>query len=205
MSFIKSLKKTILDKAYAYAFEKGEFPQNWKETIISVKHKEGKDPTVCSPYRPVVLQNCDCKILTTILAKRLKSVTATLLPSDQTGFIAGCQLSDNICRLLNVMFCAKLMPCIALALVAEKAFDHVSWPFLLKVLKKYGLGRGFITRFQLLCSSPQASVRVNGCFSQKISPGESLQAGRPSFTSPFCPQYRTPCTVNKGQPGYKWY
>ena len=49
----------ILEKAYAHAFEKGEFPPNRKETIILVIHKGGKDPTVCSSYRPIALQNSD--------------------------------------------------------------------------------------------------------------------------------------------------
>lgn len=87
----------ILEKAYRYAFEIGELPQNWKETIISLIYKEGKDPTECSSYRPIALQNSDCKILTTILAKKLKSVITTLVHPDQTGFIAGRHLSDNIC------------------------------------------------------------------------------------------------------------
>uniref|UniRef100_A0A8C1BL18 Reverse transcriptase domain-containing protein n=1 Tax=Cyprinus carpio TaxID=7962 RepID=A0A8C1BL18_CYPCA len=171
----------ILEKAYAYAFERGEFPPNWKETIILVIHKEGKDPTECSSYRPIALQNSDCKILTSILAKRLKTVITTLVHQDQTGFITGRQLSDNIRRLLNVMSYAKSkpVPCMALALDAEKAFDHVSWPFLFSVLRKYGLGPGFIKWVQQLCSSPKASVWVNVCFSQKILLGRGCRQGDP--------------------------
>ena len=87
-------------------------------------HKEGKGPTECSCYRPIELQNSDCKILTTILEKRLKS-----------GFSVGRQLSDDIHRILNVMSHAKSMPvpCMALALDAKQSFDSVSRPFLLKV------------------------------------------------------------------------
>lgn len=101
--YCNKLYSPILEKAYAYAFEKGEFPPNWKETIISVIHKEGKDPTECSSYRPIALQNSDCIKLTSIRTKRFKTVITTPVHPDQTGFITGRQLSDNIRRLLNVM------------------------------------------------------------------------------------------------------
>ena len=78
----------VLEKAYRTVFETEELPHNWKETIITVIYKEGKDPTECSSYRPIALQNSDCKILTTILANRLKSVITTLVHPDQIGFIA---------------------------------------------------------------------------------------------------------------------
>lgn len=171
----------VLEKAYRTAFETGELPHNWKETIITVKYKECKDPTECSSYRPIALQNSDCKMLTAILANRLKSVITALVHPDQTGFIAGCQMADNIRRLLNIKSHAKSVsvPCIALALDAEKAFDHVSWPFLFKLLRKCGLGEGFVKWVQLLYSSPQASVRANGCFSQKFELGRGCRQGDP--------------------------
>lgn len=38
----------ILCKVYNYALKKGEPPGSWSEAIISVIHKENKDPTQCT-------------------------------------------------------------------------------------------------------------------------------------------------------------
>ncbi len=43
----------ILVKVFYYALSKGDPPQTWSEAIISVLHKEGKDPTPYEGYRPI--------------------------------------------------------------------------------------------------------------------------------------------------------
>lgn len=75
----------------------------WKEAIISVIHKDGKDLADCAGYRPVALLNTDCKLLTSVLAKKVNTVITSLIHNDQTGFITGRHLQDNIRRLLNIM------------------------------------------------------------------------------------------------------
>lgn len=68
------------------------------------------------------------KLLTSILAKRLGKFITNIIHPDQTGFIAGRQLSDNIRRCLNVISSAQTQGVenMALALDAQKAFDWVS-------------------------------------------------------------------------------
>ena len=68
-------------------------------------------------------------------------------------------------------------PCMALAVDAEKAFDHVSWPFLLKTLDKYGFGPNFIRWIQLLYTASQSTIRVNGHISQSFALGRGTRQG----------------------------
>lgn len=171
----------LLERAYSHALEKGELPLAWKEAIISVIPKVNKDPTDCASYRPIALLNTDCKLLTSILAKRVESVITTLIHPDQTGFIVGRYLPDNIRRLLNVMEHSNNYPdpCMALAVDAEKAFDRVSWPFLFRTLDKFGFGPNFIKWVQLLYTAPQSMVRVNGHISQPFGLGRGTRQGCP--------------------------
>lgn len=45
----------ILTSVFNYALSKNDPPHTWSEAIISVIHKDGKDPTQCEGYRPISL------------------------------------------------------------------------------------------------------------------------------------------------------
>lgn len=62
----------LLEKVYNYALSEGDPPQPWSEAIISVIHKDGKDPTLCTSYRPISLLCVDLKILTAIISNRIQ-------------------------------------------------------------------------------------------------------------------------------------
>lgn len=53
--------------------------------------------------RPITLLNLDYKILSSILANRLNKVIENYIDEDQTGFIGGQFMKDNVWRLRNVM------------------------------------------------------------------------------------------------------
>lgn len=129
----------VLYRVFNYALTSGDSPKTWSEAIISVLHKEGKDPTSCKGYRPVSLLCNDLKILTNIMARRLQKHINKLIKSDQTGFIPGRQGANNIRRTLNVISCAKnkSQHAMLLSLDAQKAFDRVKWSFLYQTLANF--------------------------------------------------------------------
>ena len=82
------------------------------------------------------------KIGSACIATRLKLVLPKLVNEDQTGFIRGRYIGDNI-RLIYDMIDylnKKDLPGLLLNLDFEKAFDSLSWNFMLKVLKAFGFG-----------------------------------------------------------------
>uniref|UniRef100_A0A803JGS2 Reverse transcriptase domain-containing protein n=1 Tax=Xenopus tropicalis TaxID=8364 RepID=A0A803JGS2_XENTR len=112
-----------------------------RETLIVLILKPGKDPLLCSSYRPISLINAVAKILAKVLATRLTKYITGLISSDQTGFMPGRSTDTNIHN--------------------EKAFDSVEWEYLWPTLKSMGLPPTFIAWIQALYSSPIAKIRTN--------------------------------------------
>lgn len=158
----------VLCRVFNYALSTGNSPGTWSEAIISVLHKEGKDPTLCEGYRPVSLLCNDLKILTSILAQRMQQHITKLIKPDQTGFIPGRQGANNIRRTLNLISCTKnnRQPTMLLSLDAQKAFDRVKWNFLYQTLEVFGFHSTFINWVKIVYKNPKSRIRVNGCCSE---------------------------------------
>ena len=70
------------------------------------------------------------------IAERLKCVLPGIINEDQTGFISGRFIGENIRLLYDVIDYAvkNAIPGMLLLIDFEKAFDSVSWEFLFDVL-----------------------------------------------------------------------
>lgn len=136
----KSLRESLIPllwNAFNWVLKEGEIPYSWREAIISVIPKEGKDKLECSSYRPVSVLNQDYRLFTAILARRIEKSLPEIIHLDQTGFIRQRRAQDNIRRTLHVMqhIIEKRVEAIVLGLDAEKAFDSVRLDFLYRVLE----------------------------------------------------------------------
>ncbi|KAF7648191.1 hypothetical protein LDENG_00160580 [Lucifuga dentata] len=72
----------VLCKVYNYALTEGNPPGSWSDAVVSVIHKDNKDPTQCTSYRPISLLCVDLKILTSIIANRIQKHINKLVKLD---------------------------------------------------------------------------------------------------------------------------
>lgn len=158
----KNILSPLLLKAYHHSLRSKTMAPFWTEATIVVLHKEGKDPSQCQSYRPVSMLNADLRVLTAILAGRVNQIFTQIIHPGQTGFISGRHYGDNLSRRLNIISHQqdKKMEAIILSLDAHKAFDRVSWQYLIQILKRFNLGLNFIKWIETVYSAPRASVRV---------------------------------------------
>ena len=120
--------------------------------IISLIPKKNKDKTLLENLRPISLLNVDYKILTKSIAKRLEKVLPKIINSDQTGYIKGRFIGENVRLIQDVMFHTKQeeKPGIAIFLDLQKAFDTIEWNYLRAALRTFNLGPDILNWFQVI-------------------------------------------------------
>ena len=79
-----------------YSIESDMLPTSMSKGYISLLPKKSKDPLELRNWRPLTLLNNDYKIISKVLALRIKDTLDDIISEDQTGFMAGRQISVNI-------------------------------------------------------------------------------------------------------------
>ncbi|KAL3692706.1 hypothetical protein R1sor_006357 [Riccia sorocarpa] len=132
-------------------------------------------------WRPITLLEITYKLIAKILAERLKPFMASLVSMNQTGFIPGRSIFDNV---LSLRFgqdwaTASQQEALFLKLDFVKAYDRVRHSYLWATLEALGSGQETITLFQGLMVGAEAVVHVNGSFTKDFSMERGVRQGCP--------------------------
>ena len=123
--------KNILLSCYSFAFRTGQLSTSQRRGIISLIPKKDSIPFFLKNWRSISLLSTDYKIVTKCNASRLKQVLPSIAHPDQTGYLKGRYIGQNI-RLLsdNTDYADENnFPGILFFADFEKAFDTIEHNF----------------------------------------------------------------------------
>ena len=113
--------------SYNEAFVNGQLSVSQRRGVITLIPKEDSCLIDLSNWRRITLLNVDCKILTKTIARRIEPVLPNIIHSDQSGFIKGRYIGQNVRLLCDIMEYpdTNKLPGILLFLDFKKPFDSI--------------------------------------------------------------------------------
>lgn len=136
-------------------FIKGFLPKGVNSTILALIPKK-ESSTEMKDFRPISCCNVLYKVISKILANRLKELLPRFIAQNQSAFVKERLLMENVLlatELVKDYHKASVTPRCALKIDISKAFDSVQWAFILNILKALNFPEKYVHWIKLCIST----------------------------------------------------
>lgn len=135
-----------------------------------------------SDFRPISCLNTIYKVISKLLASRLKEILPIMVSNSQSAFLPGRLLAENVLLatdLVNGYNSQSVTPRGMLKVDLRKAFDTVRWDFILAALRALAIPESFISLVSECLSTASFSVSINGVMGGFFKSSKGMRQGDP--------------------------
>lgn len=139
------------------------------------------NPLQLGDFRPINLIHGVAKIFAKVLEARLSPLLPSLISQAQSAFVSNKSIHENFKFVRNAarMLHQQKRSAVLLKIDISKAFDTISWDFLLEVLRCRGFGPKWCSWICGLLSTASSSVLINGELSDPFTLACGVRQGDP--------------------------
>ena len=157
----------------------GVIPPSINRTYITLIPKV-KSPSKVTNFHPISLCNIIYKLVSKVIANRLKGVLPLIILESQSAFQLDKAISNNILVAFETLHHmknqkSKKASFMALKLDMSKAFDRVEWGFLEVTILKMGFNESLVALVMSCIHSASYSILVNGVPKGDIQPTRGIR------------------------------
>ena len=160
--------------------DNARFVKNLNTTFLALIPKK-QSVEDFKDLRPISLVGGLYKILSKVLANRIKRIMDKVISKSQNAFVEG-RLILDVVLIANelVDFSLRRKKCGLVCKVdIEKAYDSISWEFLYQVFDRMGFGSWWLSWMKLCISTASFSVLINGSPTGFFQSSRGLRQGDP--------------------------
>jgi hypothetical protein len=179
----------FLTRLFNFVLDGALIPEQLKQGIVTTIYKGKGDPLDIANRRPITHLNADYKFLSKVINTRLTKLLPKLIAANQTGFISGRSILENVISLHSVFDLITPSPQISLPLITfldfEKAFDSISHSSVISKLKQLNFPSKIVNLITNMLTGASATISVKGHLSKPFSFKRGTRQGDPTSPTPF--------------------
>ncbi|XP_038688673.1 uncharacterized protein LOC119987842 [Tripterygium wilfordii] len=160
--------------------DSGIMPSGINDTLLVLIPKV-MVPEYVSQFRPISLCNLGYKLITKALTNRLQRVMPSIVSPNQSSFVPGRQITDNIIVYQEVLHSMGKKRggkgYMAIKIDLEKAYDMLSWDFIQDTLTEVGLDDIWVRNIMQCVTTSRMAVIWNGHRLDWFNPSRGIRQG----------------------------